>query len=71
MLEIESGGVVVEIMNVYFDLSLFIECKFKIKMKELFKFDLGVLNFKELNVNCEIVKKWSDFDVLVCGDKSL
>ena len=70
VLETESGGVVVEIMNVYFDSSLFTECKFKTKMKEPFKFDLGVLNFKELNVNCEIAKKRSDSDALARGDKS-
>lgn len=49
-----------EIMNVDFDSSLFTECKFETKMKEPFKFDLGVLNFKILKVNCEIAKKPSD-----------
>ena len=47
-------------MNVDFDSSLFTECKFETKMNELFKFDLGVLNFKILKVNCEMAKKPSD-----------
>lgn len=33
------------------------------KRKKPFKFDLGVLNFKELKVNCEITQKLSDFEV--------
>lgn len=37
-------------------------------MKEPFKFDLGVLNFKELKVNCEIAKKRSDCEVLMRRD---
>lgn len=53
-----------KIMKIYYESSLFTECKFKAKMKEPFKFDLGVLNFKELKVNCEIAKKPSDFEVL-------
>ena len=55
----------------YFVSSLFTECKFKTKMKEPFKFDLGVLNFKELKVNCEIAKKPSDFEALARGHTGL
>lgn len=32
-------------------------------MKEPFKFDLGVLNFKELKTNCEIAQKLSDSEI--------
>jgi len=57
-----------EIMNVNYDSSLFTECKFKTKMKEPFKFDLGVLNFKESKENCEIAKKPSDSQALARGE---
>lgn len=50
---------------------MFTKCRFEKKMKQPFKFDLGVLNFECMKVNCEIAKKASADGLESVADSSI
>lgn len=50
---------------------VFTTCKFEKKMKQPFKFDLCVLNFESMKVNCEIAEKLSASGIELMADSSI
>ena len=50
---------------------MFTKCRFEKKIKQPFKFDLGVLNFECMKVNCEIAKKASADGLESVADSSI